>query len=221
MNAHRDAFAAARSRLVNEIERLGVRDARVLEAMGTVPRETFVPQEERDSAYVDAPVPIGEGQTISQPFVVALMAEALQLTGTETVLEIGAGSGYAAAVLSLLAKQVYAVERVERLVAVARRNLRSAGFETVEVVHADGTRGLPEHAPYQAISVAAGGRTPPQPLLEQLAVGGRMVIPLGMSRESQTLTRYTRVSEREYHPEQLASVRFVPLLGAYGWASDR
>jgi len=207
-----------RRRMVEEqLVRRGISDPRVLEAMATVPREAFVPADFRSEAYADGPLPIGEGQTISQPFIVALMIEALELTGDERVLEVGAGSGYAAAILSELAAEVYAVERQPGLARTAARRLRELGVETVEIVCADGSRGWPERAPYDGIVVAAGAPKVPESLRSQLAVGGRLVIPVGPGRTMQELLRVTRLSETEYRRERLAAVRFVPLVGAEGW----
>jgi len=207
-----------RRRMVEEqLVSRGISDPRVLEAMATVPREAFVPADFRSEAYADGPLPIGEGQTISQPFIVALMIEALDLTGDERVLEVGAGSGYAAAVLAELAAEVYAVERQPSLARTAARRLEELGIENVEIVCADGSRGWPERAPYDGIVVAAGAPKVPESLRSQLAVGGRLVIPVGPGRTMQELLRVTRLSETEYRRERLAAVRFVPLVGAEGW----
>ncbi|HUJ36852.1 MAG TPA: protein-L-isoaspartate(D-aspartate) O-methyltransferase [Hyphomicrobium sp.] len=196
----------------------GVRSPLVLQAMGTVPREEFLPSHLREYAYEDTPLPIGEEQTISQPYIVAFMTEALGLSGGEKVLEIGAGSGYAAAVLSKIAGEVYTVERIGELAAKASERLADLGYQNVHVLHADGTRGWPEHAPYDAIIVAAGGPEVPKSLKQQLKVGGRMVIPVGTDPRAQELVRLTRVSEDEFKSEDIADVRFVPLLGEEGWA---
>jgi len=195
----------------------GVRSPLVLEAMATVPREEFLPSHLREYAYEDTPLPIGEAQTISQPYIVAFMTEALGLSGGEKVLEIGAGSGYAAAVLSRIAGEVYTVERIGELAAKASERLADLGYRNVHVLHADGTRGWPEHAPYDAIVVAAGGPDVPKPLKRQLKIGGRMVIPVGTDPRAQELVRLTRVGEDEYKTEDIADVRFVPLLGEEGW----
>src|SRR5678815_263376 len=188
----------------------GVRDARVLAAMKTVPREAFLPPELTEFAYEDRPLPIEAGQTISQPFIVALMTEALGLRGGENVLEIGTGSGYAAAVLAKVARWVYTIERHQELADIARDRLAALGYQNVEVKCGDGTRGWPEHAPFQAIVVAAGGPDLPPVLLEQLAIGGRLVMPVGTSR-AQDLVRVTRVGETEYRREDLGPVRFCLL----------
>ncbi len=186
--------------------------------MKAVPREAFLPEDLWDLAYEDAPLPIAEGQTISQPYIVAMMTEALELQGGEKVLEIGTGSGYAAAVLSQIAKNVYTVERIGGLAAKSAGTLAELGYRNVAVLHADGTVGWPEHAPYDAIVVAAGGPEVPESLRSQLKIGGRLVIPVGADRRLQELLRVTRVSEHEYTTEELADVRFVPLIGAEGWA---
>jgi protein-L-isoaspartate(D-aspartate) O-methyltransferase len=199
----------------------GVRSPLVLEAMGKVPREEFLPSHLREYAYEDTPLPIGEAQTISQPYIVAFMTEALGLSGGEKVLEIGAGSGYAAAILSRIAGEVFTVERIGELAAKASERLADLGYQNVHVLHADGTRGWPEHAPYDAIIVAAGGPEIPKSLKQQLAVGGRLVIPVGSDPRIQELVRVTRVGEDEFKTEDIADVRFVPLVGEEGWAEGK
>lgn len=206
-----------REQLVAQIEREGIRNPAVLDALRRVPREAFVPPELRQAAYHDSALPIGHEQTISQPFVVALMTATLELKSTDRVLEIGAGSGYAAAVLAMIAQEVYTVERDRELAETARERLRTLGFANVHVLHADGTRGWPEHAPYQAITVAAGGPDVPQPLRDQLAIGGRLVIPVGRKPSRQQLIRVRKMAEDDYRQENLGDVRFVPLVGAAGW----
>jgi protein-L-isoaspartate(D-aspartate) O-methyltransferase len=196
----------------------GVRSELVLNAMRDVPREAFLPQQLREFAYEDAPLPIEEGQTISQPYIVAFMTEALALQGGERVLEIGAGSGYAAAILSEIAGEVYTVERIGQLAEKAASTLADLGYKNVHVLHGDGTKGWPEHAPYDGIIVAAGGPKIPESLKEQLKIGGRLVIPVGRDPRVQELVRVTRISEKEYDREDLADVRFVPLVGQEGWA---
>jgi protein-L-isoaspartate(D-aspartate) O-methyltransferase len=198
----------------------GVRSEKVLEAMRTVPREEFLPAELREFAYEDSPLPIAGGQTISQPYIVAFMAEALNLQGGEKVLEIGAGSGYAAAVLAQIAGNVYTIERVQELASSARTALASLGCSNVQVRHGDGTRGWPEEAPFDAIVVAAGGPDVPPSLKQQLRIGGRIVIPVGADQRLQELVRMTRVSANRFEAEELADVRFVPLIGEEGWAPD-
>ena len=195
----------------------GVVDQAVLDAMLAVPRQMFVPPSAAEFAYEDTPLPIEEGQTISQPYIVALMAAALTLTPDDRVLEIGAGSGYAAAVLSRIAAAVYAIERHAALAEQASRRMKDLGFDNVHIVHGDGTLGWPEHAPYDAIVVAAGGPSVPEALRAQLAVGGRLVIPIGATPRAQELVRVTRVGQNEYRREELGAVQFVPLIGAQGW----
>lgn len=193
----------------------GVRDPRVLAALGTVPREAFVPPELAEQAYEDRPLPIEAGQTISQPYIVAVMTEALTLEPGNTALEIGTGSGYAAAVLAQLAKRVYTIERHAELAELARERLARLGYANVEVRCGDGTLGWSEHAPFDAIIVAAGGPDVPRALLDQLAIGGRLVIPVGTGR-AQELVRVTRADKTEYRREDLGAVQFVPLIGARG-----
>ena len=195
----------------------GISDPRVLDAFRSVPREEFVPSDLAEFAYRDAPLPIGDGQTISQPYIVAVTVEALGLTGNERVLEIGAGSGYAAAILSRVAKEVFTVERLEPLAEAARERLDRLGYRNVHVLCGDGTLGWPEHAPFDAIAVAAGGPEIPKALLAQLAPGGRLVIPVGPDENSQTLVRVTKDGHGQLEEEALTDVRFVPLIGEQGW----
>jgi protein-L-isoaspartate(D-aspartate) O-methyltransferase len=210
-------FAAAREQMVRQqVERRGISDARVLRAMLSVPREEFVDASERCKAYEDYPLPIGYGQTISQPFTVAFQCEALRLTGEERVLEIGTGSGYCAAVLSHLAKEVVTIERRPELAATAAATLQRLGFNNVHVIAADGTLGLPNAAPFDGILVTAGGSSLPAPYVEQLAPGGRIVIPLGRTQSGQSMFRYTKLAD-ELRSEDLGSFSFVPLIGRYGW----
>jgi len=215
------AFVTRRERMVeNQIAARGVTSEKVLEAMRKVPREKFIPECLAELAYGDSPLPIGADQTISQPYIVALMTEQLTLQGGEHVLEIGTGSGYAAAVLAEIAGQVYTIERVAELAKSAASILAELGYENVHVVHGDGTLGCPEHAPYDGIVVTAGGPEVPESLRQQLKLGGRMVIPIGSHPYFQSLVRITRFGETEFETEHLASVRFVPLVGAEGWAGE-
>jgi len=205
----------------HHIRHRGIRSEPVLTAMRSVPREAFLPEELQEFAYEDSPLPIAEGQTISQPYIVAMMTDAMELEGGEKVLEIGTGSGYAAAVLSRIAKTVYTVERIGQLAEKAAAALSALGYHNVHVLHADGTLGWPDHAPYDAIVVAAGGPQVPESLKAQLKIGGRLVIPVAADRRLQELVRVRRVSEHGYTTEELADVRFVPLVGAEGWAAQR
>ncbi len=207
-----------RRRMVDEqIAERGIDDARVLAAMASVEREKFIPPDLRDLAYQDGPLPIGCGQTISQPYMVALMTQALRLKGGEKVLEIGTGSGYAAAVLGEIAGEVVTIERKQELADRAREKLTEMGYANIHVIAGDGTRGCAEKAPFDAIVVTAGGPLVPQSLRDQLKVGGRLVIPVGSEETFQTLIRITRRTEDEYDEERLCLVRFIPLIGAEGW----
>jgi len=211
-------YRGERARMVErQIAQRGVSDRRVLAALSSVPREAFVSLELAGCAYDDAPLPIGDGQTISQPYIVAFTAEALQLTPGDRVLDIGTGSGYAAAVLSRLGREVFSVERVDGLCRSASERLAELGYDNVHVRCGDGTLGWPEHAPFDAIAVAAVGPHPPPALLEQLVIGGRLVMPIGPVG-SQTLMRLTRTSRTGYSEEALVDVRFVPLIGAQGFS---
>ncbi|HEU4581400.1 MAG TPA: protein-L-isoaspartate(D-aspartate) O-methyltransferase [Polyangiaceae bacterium] len=209
------------ARLSNMVElqlvRRGLSEPRLLNAFRSVPREEFVPPGLEEFAYADAPLPIAEKQTISQPYIVALTVDALGVRESDRVLEIGTGSGYAAAILSKLAKEVYSVERLEALASGARERLARLGYDNVHVLHGDGTLGWAEHAPYDVIAVAAGGPEVPEALLEQLAPGGRLVIPIGADESTQVLTRVTRIGHESYRREPILSVRFVPLIGEQGW----
>jgi protein-L-isoaspartate(D-aspartate) O-methyltransferase len=213
-------FAKRRAEMVDRyIAHRGVHSPAVLAAMHEVAREAFLPQEMGEFAYEDSPLPIAEGQTISQPYIVAMMTEALDLQGGENVLEIGTGSGYAAAVLSRIAKDVYTVERIAQLAEKSAATLAGLGYHNVHVLHGDGTLGWPDHAPYDAIIVAAGGPHVPDSLKAQLKIGGRLVMPVGSDRRLQELLRVTRVGEHQYTTQELADVRFVPLVGAQGWSA--
>lgn len=209
-----------RIRMVREqIESRGIHDLRVLEAMRSVPRHLFVPPELIWEAYDDNPLPIGEGQTISQPYMVAWMTELLRLKGEEKVLEVGTGSGYQAAILGRLAREVWSVEKEESLARQAEERLRRLGLDNVRVVVGDGSRGLPEHAPYDAVMVTAGSPNIPQPLLEQLAEGGRLVIPVGPS-SLQMLNLVIREGN-DFRREEKGGCVFVPLVGKFGWRRGR
>ena len=211
-----DRFAAERERMVDkQLEARGIADREVLKAFRTVPREAFVPAEYAASAYHDGPLPIGEGQTISQPYVVALMAEASKLLPTSRVLEVGAGSGYAAAILSRIAREVVTIERHASLAKRAGETLEKLGYRNVIVVEGDGSRGFPERAPYDAILVAAGAPAPPVSLKEQLADGGRLIVPVSADSH-QDLKVITRRGDT-FEETSLGGVRFVPLLGEEGW----
>lgn len=211
-------WAVQRRTMVDrQLRTRGIRDDRVLSAMLKIPREQFIPESERARAYFDEPVPIGHGQTISQPFMVALMAQSLALTGREKVLEIGTGCGYHAAVLGMLAGRVIGLELLPELAEMARRNLERIGRSfNVEVLCRDGSGGYPEEAPFDAISVAAGTPQVPPPLLEQLAEGGRLVIPVG-DYDEQELVLHTRQGG-ETRSRFLVACRFVPLRGGKGWS---
>lgn len=214
-----DALSAARREIMvrEQIERRGVRDTAVLEAMRKVPREVFVPAALRERAWDDTPLPIAEGQTISQPYIVAWMIEAVALRRSDRVLEIGAGSGYACAVASRIAARVDAVERHATLCADAAARLAELGYANVAIHHADGSAGWLAGAPYDAILVAASGPRIPAALREQLAIGGRLVMPVGADVFDQRLCRLTRVGEDDEREEDIGGVIFVPLIGAQGW----
>lgn len=208
-------YSGARRRLVETLQANGIADLAVLRAFDLVPRHQFVPTGVSHRAYEDSALFIGSGQTISQPTVHARSLEALHLTGGEKVLEVGTGTGYQTALLAMLAAQVFSIERVPALLERAREVLREVGVRNVSLLLGDGTIGWREYAPYDGILVSAGGPEVPAPLLEQLAEGGRLVIPLG-PREEQTLTLFTRRGETTERRE-LGSVTFVPLVGTHGW----
>jgi protein-L-isoaspartate(D-aspartate) O-methyltransferase len=209
---------AARERMVErQIANRGVRDATVLDAMRKVPRELFVPADVRSFAYDDEPLPIGEGQTISQPYIVAAMIEAARPKTGDRVLEIGTGSGYSAAVLASVVADVYTIERLPRLADAARQRLAELGYSNVHVRTANGTLGWPEHAPFDVIIVTASGPIVPPSLMDQLAIGGRLVMPIGDSALGQRLIRVTRRGANDYRREELEGVAFVPLIGREGW----
>ncbi len=210
-----DGYGGYRTRLVETLQQKGIRDLAVLRAVGSVPRHLFVPESVRHRAYDDVALPIGGGQTISQPWVQARYLELAALTGRERVLEVGAGSGYQTALLALLADAVFAVERIASLAQSARAALEAAGLRNVTVLVGDGTLGWRPFAPYDAILVAAASPEIPAPLVEQLAPGGRLIIPLG-DRSTQVLTLAQRVGD-EVRTSTVGDVRFVPLLGEFGF----
>ncbi len=212
-------FANERRTMIDLLVQRGIRDRRVLDAMAQVPRHAFVPENERSLAYSDQALPIGEGQTISQPYMVALMVEALQLAPTDRVLEVGAGSGYAAAVLSRIVTKVHTVECREALAKRAVALLQALGYANVTVHIGDGTQGLPDYAPFDAILVSAASPWVPAPLREQLASSGRLVIPVG-GRQAQILLRLRREGDT-LRTERLCDVRFVPLIGGHAWTTER
>jgi protein-L-isoaspartate(D-aspartate) O-methyltransferase len=214
-----DPFAGERLRMVEEqIRTRGIRNERVLAAIEKVPRHLFVPENLKRAAYEDRPLPIGEGQTISQPYIVALMTDLLDPHAGDRILEIGAGSGYQAAILAELASEVITLERLPSVAAQARRNLSLAGSRRVEVIVADGTLGYPPKAPYQGILITAGAPEVPPPLIAQLADGGRLVAPVG-PHGIQELVRIAKEGER-IRMESHGGVVFVPLIGEYGWRED-
>lgn len=198
-----------------QLKTRGIESERVISAMREVPREEFIKKELVDYAYQDGPLPIGEDQTISQPYVVALMAEALQIGTIDKVLDIGTGSGYAAAVMSKLASEVYTVEYHKRLAQSASERFKRLGYDNIYVLHGDGTKGWPEHAPYDAINVAASGNEVPQALKDQLADDGFLIIPVGENPRTQHLVRLHLV-KGEIKKERLGRVQFVPLIGMPG-----
>jgi len=212
-----ERYAVLRERMVREqIEARGISDRRVLAAMRAIPRHVFVPEAVRDSAYEDRPLPIGEGQTISQPYIVALMTELLNVGPEDWVLEIGSGSGYQAAILGKIASHVVSVERLPGIAGGAREHLASLGITNVEVVVGDGTAGWPAGAPYDAIIITAAAPDIPRPLPDQLRDGGRLVAPVGEDRVIQTLVRLEKAGG-ELSLRSCGGVCFVPLIGEYGW----
>jgi len=214
-------LARARNQMVTvQIANRGVRDPQVLRAMQRVPREAFVDSGFEEFAYEDAPLPIGEGQTISQPYIVALMIEAAELKPSDRVLEVGTGSGYAAAVISQIAREVYTIERHESLGALAQKRFEKLGYDNIRVRLGDGSQGWPEAAPFDAILVAASGPEVPAALKEQLTIGGRLVIPVGEHRWGQTMRKLRRIGPTGYEDENLGAVRFVPLVGGCGGEPD-
>lgn len=219
-NSLTDAYRIPRQRMIERLrDHYGIRDARVLEAMRAIPRHFFVPEALQGRAYGDHALPIAANQTISQPFIVARMTELLELDDRSRVLEIGAGSGYQTAVLARLVAQVFAIERIAELAREAQARIRQLGIYNATVKCFDGTLGWSAHAPYDAILVAAGGPEVPEPLMAQLQLAGRLVIPVGDSRESQRLVRVIK-TEKGYEHEDHGPCAFVPLIGHYGWAPE-
>lgn len=215
-----DTFTQRRISMVNDqIKARGIRDERVLRAMETVPRHLFVPGQARDMAYNDGPLPIGEEQTISQPYIVALMTELVGISESSKVLEIGTGSGYQAAVLSLIVAQVYTVEYIGSLSAQARRIFTECGYNNIHAIEGDGSVGLTEFSPYHAILVTAAAPDIPQSLLNQLDEGGVLVAPIGSYR-MQMLVQFTRKGSR-FKKREITPVAFVPLVGEQGWRADK
>jgi len=213
-----DPFLAERQNMVAfQLRRRGLRDDRVLQAMEHVPRHEFIAPQLWNRAYADDPVPIGEGQTISQPYIVAYMLEALNFSPDHRVLEIGTGTGYQASLLAELAREVVTIERHEKLADTARHNLERLGYKNVTVIHADGTQGWPGNAPYDRIIVAAAAPKIPPPLLDQLTDDGRLIIPVG-STEVQELLLVEKKAD-QYFTSRLEGCRFVPLIGAEGFPS--
>ncbi len=215
---NKDIFSLARERMVrDQIEARGIKDKRLLNVMRKIPRHLFVEEALRDQAYNDYPLPIGEGQTISQPYIVALMTEALELKGQEKVLEIGTGCGYQTAILAELAQSVFTIERVPTLMQRAKAILDSLGYFNVAYKTGNGTLGWPEVAPFQGIIVTAAAPEIPQPYVEQLEPGGKMVIPLG-DKFSQVLYKIIKLPDGRIKKQYLCGCRFVPLVGIYGWS---
>ncbi|HLO19077.1 MAG TPA: protein-L-isoaspartate(D-aspartate) O-methyltransferase [Sphingomicrobium sp.] len=215
-------FNAEREAMVDrQLRRRGITDQHILDAFLTVPREKFISEEHGHLAYGDHPLPIEAGQTISQPYIVALMIEAAGIKAGDKVLEVGAGSGYAAAIIGQIARRVIAIERQHELVEIARKRISGLGYDNVEIVEGDGTKGLPGEAPFDAILAAASGTHVPKALLEQLADGGCIVMPLGGPGWTQQLVKVTKRPDGALERQNLGGVRFVPLIGEEGWKDAR
>ena len=211
-------YAVEREAMVErQLRRRGITERAILDAFLAVPREKFISEDYSHLAYGDHPLPIEANQTISQPYIVALMIEAAQIQSGDNVLEVGAGSGYAAAVISRIAHEVIGIERQHDLVDVAQERLKRLGYDNVEIVEGDGTRGWPESAPFDAILAAASGSHVPQPLLDQLSDGGRLVMPIGEPGGVQKLVKVTKQRDGSLAQSDLGAVRFVPLIGEEGW----
>lgn len=214
-------FAAERERMVQrQIAGRGIRDGRLLDAIRAVPRELFVPEAVRSLAYEDGPLPIEAEQTISQPYIVAAMIEAAEVSPGDRVLEVGAGSGYAAAVMGRIAAQVIAIERHEELADLARERLARLGYGNIRILAGDGSEGLPDEAPFEAILCAASGSHVPDVLLRQLSTGGILVMPVGEPNAVQDLVKVVRRGAEDFERQDLGPVRFVPLIGAQGWPEN-
>lgn len=215
-------FTREREAMVErQLRRRGIGEQRILDAFLAVPREAFIGNEYAHLAYGDHPLPIEAGQTISQPYIVALMIHAADINPGDTVLEVGAGSGYAAAVIGRIAARVIGVERQHELAEVARERLKRLGYDNVEIVEGDGTKGWPDHAPFDAILAAASGSHVPEALISQLAPGGRIVMPIGSPGGAQRLVKVTKQEDGVLKQENLGGVRFVPLIGEQGWGEGR
>ena len=209
-----------RERMVrDQIERRGIHDSRILEVFRSVPRHNFVPAPYQHAAYEDRPLPIGDSQTISQPYIVALMTQLLNVQADERILEIGSGSGYQAAILSRLAAHVYSIERIKSLAQQAEKSLAESGVSNVTIFNQDGSLGLEEYSPFDGVLITAGAPSIPQPLIDQLKPGGKLVIPVG-SRTSQVLKRLIKQADGSTEIDDLIPVVFVPLKGKHGWSDD-
>jgi len=215
-----DEYQIPRERMIQMLrEHYKIADENVLEVMRRTPRHLFVPEALKSQAYKDNALPIAANQTISQPFIVARMTELLQLNPQSKVLEIGAGSGYQTVILSQLAREVYAIERVPQLANEAQKRLQSFGIQNVTLRCADGTNGWEANAPYDAILVAAGGPSVPKPLLSQLKIGGKLIVPVGQDQKTQKLIRVTRTAD-DFQTEDFGACAFVPLIGEHGWQNN-